>query len=61
VLVGSAVMVVLQMLFTYTPVMNRLFQTAPISARDWGMILLISFGIYLAIGLEKKARNAARS
>jgi hypothetical protein len=29
VLVGSAVMVVLQLLFTYTPVMNRLFQTAP--------------------------------
>ncbi len=61
VLVGSAVMVVLQLLFTYTPVMNRLFQTAPVSIRDWGLILLISFGVYLAIGLEKMVRNWKKS
>jgi calcium-translocating P-type ATPase len=61
ILAGSAAMVVLQLLFTYAPVMNRLFQTAPISARDWGMILLISFGVYLVIGMEKMARRAQRS
>ncbi|PKN33074.1 MAG: carbonate dehydratase [Deltaproteobacteria bacterium HGW-Deltaproteobacteria-19] len=61
VLVGSAMMVVLQLLFTYTPVMNRLFQTAPVSVRDWGIILLISYGVYLAIGLEKMVRNRKKS
>ncbi len=61
VLVGSAVMVVLQLLFTYTPVMNRLFQTAPVSLQDWGMILMISFGVYLIIGLEKMVRNRKKS
>ncbi len=60
VLAGSAVMVVLQLLFTYAPVMNRLFQTAPISARDWGIILLVSWGVYVVIGLEKMARRAQK-
>ncbi len=56
VLVGSGSMIVLQLLFTYTPFMNRIFQSAPISLKDWGMIIVIAIGVYAIIGFEKWIR-----
>jgi cation-transporting ATPase F len=56
VLVGSGAMIVLQLLFTYAPVMNRVFHSAPISLTDWLLIALIAVAVYLIIGLEKWVR-----
>ncbi len=56
VLVGSGLMIVLQLLFTYTPFMNKIFHSAPISANDWGLIAVIAIAVYGMIGLEKWVR-----
>jgi magnesium-transporting ATPase (P-type) len=56
VLAGSGAMVVLQLVFTYAPVMNRIFYTAPISVFDWLLIVVVSLIVYLAVGLEKGLR-----
>ena len=56
VLAGSGAMVVLQLVFTYAPVMNRIFYTAPISVFDWLLIVVVSLIVYLAVGLEKDLR-----
>jgi len=56
VLVGSGAMIVLQLLFTYAPVMNRVFHSAPISLADWLLIALIAVAVYVIIGLEKWVR-----
>lgn len=56
---GTVIMVAIQMLFTYTPVMNRVFGTAPISERSWIAILAISSLLYGLVELEKHIRNSA--
>ncbi len=59
VLVGSAAMILLQLLYTYTPVMNRVFQSEPISGRDWLMIIAISIIVHIVVGAEKWLRRGA--
>jgi len=54
---GIAAMTVVQLLFTYSPLMNRLFHTAPISIMDWVHILAVGLVIYLVIGAEKTLRR----
>lgn len=49
----------LQMLFTYTPAMNRLFQTTPLDAMTWAVILAITLVSFLAVELEKWIRFGA--
>jgi len=56
VLVGSGAMIILQLLYTYLPVMNRVFQSAPISGRDWLMIIAVAVAVYGIIELEKMLR-----
>ena len=56
VLVGSGVMIVLQLLFTYAPFMNKVFHSAPIAANDWLLIIIIAVAVYAIIGLEKWLR-----
>jgi magnesium-transporting ATPase (P-type) len=56
VLVGSGIMIVLQIIYTYAPFMNKIFQSSPISIKDWGLIILISVAIYSVVGMEKWAR-----
>ncbi len=60
VLVGSASMIALQMLYTYTPFMNRLFQSAPISMDSWLRIIAIGLAIHLIVGVEKQITNRMR-
>ncbi|PHS25106.1 MAG: carbonate dehydratase [Methylophaga sp.] len=55
--VGIAAMTMAQLLFTYAPVMNRLFYTAPIGIMDWIYILAVGLIIYLVIGIEKAIRR----
>jgi cation-transporting ATPase F len=58
---GAAAMIGAQLLFTYTPVMNRLFHTAPISLESWLRIVALGLGIFLAIELTKIIRFKPRS
>jgi magnesium-transporting ATPase (P-type) len=53
---GVAAMVVLQILLTYTPVMNRLFHTAPIDGPAWALVMVVAVVVYLAVGVEKWLR-----
>ncbi len=54
---GIAAMTVAQLLFTYAPLMNRFFHTAPISIMDWVHILAVGLLIYVVIGAEKTLRQ----
>jgi magnesium-transporting ATPase (P-type) len=55
-LVGIATMLMAQLLFTYAPLMNRLFQTAPVSGEAWTHILAVAVVGYAVVGLEKWIR-----
>ncbi|MCY2994663.1 MAG: cation-transporting P-type ATPase [Planctomycetota bacterium] len=59
VLFGSASMVGLQLLYTYLPVMNRLFGSSPIGALEWVWILAVSLLAYGLVGAEKWLRRPA--
>ena len=51
---GVGLMSLIQILFVYVPVMNRLFHSAPIPLDAWLCILGMSLLISLVVGLEKK-------
>ena len=53
VLQAIAVLVVLQLLFTYAPPMQALFGAAALSLQIWGLILLSGAGLLLAVEAEK--------
>jgi Ca2+-transporting ATPase len=53
VLVGVGAMISLQLLFTYAPVMNRVFHSAPIELDAWGPIVVVGLGVYATVGIEK--------
>ena len=46
-------MIGLQLLFTYTPLAQRLFQVAPLDAWSWLAILAAALGIFIAVAAEK--------
>jgi magnesium-transporting ATPase (P-type) len=54
-----ALIVGLQLLFTYAPFMRALFHSAPLSLEAWGRIVLIAFSIFLIVELEKWLVRAA--
>ncbi len=54
---GIAAMAAATLAFTYVPLMNRLFHTAPIGLLDWAHILAVGLMIYLVIGAEKMLRR----
>ena len=54
---GVLITVLLQLAFTYAPLMNRLFASAPITLADWGNILLVGVAIGVAVGAEKWLRR----
>jgi magnesium-transporting ATPase (P-type) len=57
---GVTVMVVLQMLFTYLPQANVLFQSAPLDWLDWAKILAFALLVYFLVELEKSIRRRRR-
>ena len=59
---GAGAMLALQLAFTYLPLFNALFQTAPIDATAWLGIAAFALACGLVVGLEKgvRARLAAR-
>ncbi|MEX2578002.1 MAG: cation-transporting P-type ATPase [Verrucomicrobiales bacterium] len=55
-ILGATGMVALQLVFTYAPAMNRLFQTTPLAADAWARILAVALFSFLAVELEKWIR-----
>jgi len=54
---GVTIMVILQLLYTYLPAMNRLFHSAPISIEAWGRILAVALIAFFVVGFEKWLRQ----
>lgn len=54
---GALAMLILQLIYTYAPFMNRLFQSTPIDAAAWARIFAAGFITYLVVELEKKLRQ----
>lgn len=50
---GAMAMALAQLLFTYAPVMNRAFSTAPIDLSAWGRILAVAVIAYALVEFEK--------
>lgn len=48
-----AVLIALQMAFTYAPAMNDLFKSAPLGLVSWGMIGVLATAKFLTVELEK--------
>jgi magnesium-transporting ATPase (P-type) len=57
VIAGFAIMVVLQLAFTYVPFMNILFGSAPIGVLPWIKIIGVSILAFIVIEVEKWLRN----
>lgn len=57
---GSLVMLGAQLLFTYVPVMNKLFHTAPIDAESWLRIAGVAGAAFVAVEIEKWLRFGGR-
>jgi len=53
-LAGAFLMILLQILFTYAPFMNRLFHSAPVSPGHWILIIVVSFVIFVIMDLKKR-------
>jgi Ca2+-transporting ATPase len=51
---GVAAMLLLQIVYTYLPVMNRLFQSEPIGLVAWGKILAAGLLTYIIVEVEKR-------
>ena len=56
---GVLVMVLLQVLFTYSPAMNQLFGSAPMPRSEWLWVLGGGLTIYTVVGIEKWLRCCA--
>ena len=57
---GAGAMLGAQLLFTYVPLMNRLFHTAPIGAESWLRIAGVAAVAFAAVELEKWIRFGGR-
>lgn len=53
VLYASALLVFLQVLFTYAPFMQRIFATTPLDLEQWLVILVVSSSVLFLVELEK--------
>ena len=54
---GIAIMMLAQLAFTYLPLMNRMFHSAPIDAFYWLPIIGVGLAIYLVMEMEKIYRR----
>ncbi|MEA2073100.1 MAG: cation-transporting P-type ATPase [Campylobacterota bacterium] len=58
---GVAGMILLQVFFTYTAFMNKIFKSAPLGLYEWSLILSMSLIIYLVVEMEKKYRRSCET
>ncbi|MCR9194432.1 MAG: cation-transporting P-type ATPase [Hyphomonas sp.] len=61
VLIGVGLTVLLQAAFTYTPIMQLVFETEAVSIADNGLLLLMGLGLLLVLEAEKAVRRQLRS
>jgi Ca2+-transporting ATPase len=61
VLAGIPTLLLLQLAFIYLPVMNRLFQSAPIGLREWGLTAGAGLLSFVLIEMEKALRRRRRT
>src|SRR5690606_3963038 len=52
-LLVAAILVLLQLLFTYAPFMQQLFRSTPLPPSSWAMILAMGAGLFLLVETEK--------
>ncbi len=50
---GAVAMFLLQIAYTYLPLMNRLFQSAPIAMMVWGRIMVAGLACFVVVEVEK--------
>jgi magnesium-transporting ATPase (P-type) len=55
-LAGASAMLAVQLLFTYAPVMNALFHSAPLSGASWMRIFSVAAAAFLVVEVEKWIR-----
>jgi magnesium-transporting ATPase (P-type) len=55
-ILGVALMSLLQILFTYSPTMNQLFGSAPMEGTQWLWVVGGGLAIYIVVGIEKWLR-----
>jgi hypothetical protein len=55
-MIGIAAVVVLQILFTYLPLFELLYDTRPIDWPDMGVAALAAIGLILVLEIEKAIR-----
>jgi hypothetical protein len=51
-------MVVVQAVFAYTPLMNRLFHSAPLDLTAWTLVLAVSAAALVIVEAEQALRRA---
>ena len=54
---GVAMMTLLQLVYTYTPLFNRIFESRPMGIFEWAMVIGSSTLIYIIVGFEKHLRK----
>lgn len=59
-ILGVLIQAVAQIALTYLPVMNQLFQTAPIGLDTWLRILAVSVLTVILVGVEKRLQRPAQ-
>lgn len=55
--VGAFIMLLLQLVFIHAPLMNALFDSAPIGLNSWGRVLGAGMGLFLLVSVEKTIRR----
>ena len=58
---GIGIMATCQLMFTYLPIMNRLFHSAPIRAETWLHVGIVGAVIFLIVEFEKWVRGGSRT
>lgn len=54
---GTVIMLALQLAYTYLPIMNRFFQSAPIDLNAWLWVFAVGMAAYIIVGIEKWLRS----
>ncbi|MCC2030755.1 cation-translocating P-type ATPase [Microbacterium allomyrinae] len=58
---SALALIVLQVIYTYVPFMNVLFESRPLSATAWALPIVLSIGIFLAVEALKAVMRARAS
>jgi magnesium-transporting ATPase (P-type) len=55
---SAIALIVLQLIYTYVPFMNVLFDSRPLDAASWILPIVVSIGIFLAVEVLKAVLRA---